>query len=254
MDIKYITTLKAILETGSFQKAAFRLNYTQSTVTFHIQQLEQEFSYKLFEKIGRKMVFTQAGHDILPHIDSILRELQWIQNYGKDMSEMKGTIRIGMPDALLCYGMQPVLTAFRKQAPCVELIIPSLNCYDIHEGIINGVIDIGVHCKMGSYPQTIEEEALTSYYAILVASSHADPDQLDFITPHQRKSINLINTDPNSLHQKRLMKYLEEKDIILNSNIEMWSTDATKISVISDLGIAYLPDYVVEKELKNHTP
>mgnify|MGYP005759662473 FL=1 len=50
MNTKYLLTLKAILETGSFQKAADSLNYTQSTVTFQMKQLEEELSIKLFEK------------------------------------------------------------------------------------------------------------------------------------------------------------------------------------------------------------
>jgi Transcriptional regulator len=60
MDLKYLTTIKTILETGTFQKAANRLNYTQSTVTFQIQQLESELGMKLFERIGRRMVLTEA--------------------------------------------------------------------------------------------------------------------------------------------------------------------------------------------------
>lgn len=41
MEIKYLNTFKAILETGSFQKAAERLNYAQSTITLQMQLLEQ---------------------------------------------------------------------------------------------------------------------------------------------------------------------------------------------------------------------
>lgn len=65
MNTKYLYTIKTVLETGSFQKAASKLNYTQSTVTFHIQQIEQELDIKLFDRIGRKMVLTQAGREIL---------------------------------------------------------------------------------------------------------------------------------------------------------------------------------------------
>lgn len=74
MNTKNLLTLKTILETGSFQKAANKLNYTQSTVTFQMKQLEEELSIKLFEKIGRKMELTQAGKDILPYIDTVLKE------------------------------------------------------------------------------------------------------------------------------------------------------------------------------------
>lgn len=149
--------------------------------------------------------------------------------------------------------MQPLLNAFKKEAPNIQLTIQSLNCYAIRESVINGGIDMGIHCNIGGYPQSVIEEELTSYNAILVASPSSDPQQLDFITPHQRKSISLINSDPHSLHHRRLMQYLEQKDIIVNSDIEMWSVEATKISVMSDLGIAYLPDFTIVKELQEGT-
>jgi DNA-binding transcriptional LysR family regulator len=43
------------------------LGYTQSTVTSQIQQLEQELSIKLFEKIGRNMVLTSLGKELMPY-------------------------------------------------------------------------------------------------------------------------------------------------------------------------------------------
>ena len=61
MNTKNLETLMAIIETGSFQKAATRLDYTPSAVTSQIKQLENELSIKLFEKIGRKMELTQAA-------------------------------------------------------------------------------------------------------------------------------------------------------------------------------------------------
>ncbi len=50
MDLRRFITLKTVVEEGSFLRASQKLCCTQSTVTFHIQQLEQEFSVQLFEK------------------------------------------------------------------------------------------------------------------------------------------------------------------------------------------------------------
>ena len=52
MELKYLNTFRMIVEEGGFSKAAERLNYTQSTITFQIGQLERELSVRLFEKIG----------------------------------------------------------------------------------------------------------------------------------------------------------------------------------------------------------
>ena len=61
MDIKYLQTFKMIVNEGSFTKAAAKLNYTQSTITFHMKQLEQEISIQIFEKIGRNYIMLQNG-------------------------------------------------------------------------------------------------------------------------------------------------------------------------------------------------
>ena len=61
MELKYLRTFQTIIEEGSFSKAAEKLNYTQSTITFQIGQLEKELSVKLFEKACRRMLPTKAG-------------------------------------------------------------------------------------------------------------------------------------------------------------------------------------------------
>lgn len=50
MDLKYLHTFRTIIDEGGFGRAAEKLNYTQSTITFQIGQLEQELSTSLFEK------------------------------------------------------------------------------------------------------------------------------------------------------------------------------------------------------------
>ncbi|OQY40923.1 MAG: hypothetical protein B6227_06410 [Fusobacteriia bacterium 4572_74] len=101
-----LQTLKVISETGSFLNAAQQLNYAQSTITFQMQQLEQELSVKLFEKIGRKMTITQAGKDIIPLIDNIFKSIEQLENYNKGINELTGTLKVAMPETLLTYKMQ----------------------------------------------------------------------------------------------------------------------------------------------------
>lgn len=251
MELKYLNTLKTILETGSFQNAARKLNYTQSTVTFQMQQLEQELSIKLFEKIGRKMILTQVGQELLPYIDTVLQSTEQICNYGKSISEMTGTLRVAIPESFLSYKMQPILKAFREQAPNVQLILKAMNCYAIQDEIINGGVDIGVHYDVGGYPYTVLTELLADFELTLVASSVIASEQLDFLKQHQRKPLNLISSDRCSIYQKMFDRYLQEKNIILNTIMELWSIEATKKSVVSNLGIAYLPKFTVEEELKS---
>ena len=117
MELKYLHTFRVIVEEGSFSKAAERLHYTQSTITFQIGQLEQELSTRLFEKIGRKMVLTKAGEHLIPYVDEVLSSVDKLRNFEEDLTECQGDLRVGVGETLLCYHLPPILKAFHRQAP-----------------------------------------------------------------------------------------------------------------------------------------
>lgn len=251
MNTKNLLTLKTILETGSFQKAADKLNYTQSTVTFQMKQLEEELSIKLFEKIGRKMELTQAGKDILPYVDTILQGIEQINNYGKNLSEIKGSLKLAIPDSILIYTMQPFIQKFLHEAPNVQLVINSIPSGEINQSVVDGTADIGINCEKVSYPDTVIHKKMGTYRVLLVAAPFVNSELLDFITPHQRKPFSLICNEPDGYYQLEMDKYLEEKDIILNPYMKVQSIEAVKRCVMNNLGIAVVPSYSVVDELKN---
>lgn len=251
MDTKNLVTFMTILETGSFQKAATQLNFAPSTVTSQIRQLEDEFSIQLFEKVGRKMELTQAGKDILPYVEKILQSVEQIVNYHKDASELTGTLRLVAPDSIFIYVMQPVIKAILHDAPHIQLIINSCPSDDINEAIVNGSADIGIDCDKGNFPDSVLHPASGPFQACLIGSPFLNPRELDFVTPHQRKPVGMIFNEPNANYQKRIEKYLGGKDIVLRSSMKLQSIEAVKRSVMNNLGIAYVPKFSVEEELKS---
>ncbi len=251
MNTKSLVTFKTILEVGSFQKAADKLGYTQSTVTFQIKQLEEELALKLFEKIGRRMELTQAGKDIMPYVDMILQGTEQISNYGKSLSEITGSLKLAIPDSILIYNMQAFMQAFTHEAPNVQLIVNSIQSGEINPSIADGTADIGINCEKDSYPDSVVHKKLGKYKAVLVASPFANNNLLDFITPHQRKPISLICNEPDGYYQLDMDKYLSEKDILLNPPMKVQSIEAVKRCVMNNLGIAVVPTYSIGEELKN---
>ena len=246
-----MVTFKTILEVGSFQKAADKLGYTQSTVTFQIKQLEEELALKLFEKIGRRMELTQAGKDIMPYVDMILQGTEQISNYGKSLSEISGSLKLAIPDSILIYNMQPFMQAFTHEAPNVQLVVNSIQSGEINLSIADGTADIGINCEKDSYPDSVVHKKLGKYKAVLVASPFANNNLLDFITPHQRKPISLICNEPDGYYQLDMDKYLSAKDILLNPPMKVQSIEAVKRCVMNNLGIAVVPTYSIGEELKN---
>ena len=94
MDLRYLQTFKEIVREGSFSGAARKLSYTQSTITFHMDQLEKELDTMLFEKVGRRMVLTKAGEEFIPYVEEVLSALDKMKNFQSDLAECKGTLRL----------------------------------------------------------------------------------------------------------------------------------------------------------------
>ncbi len=251
MNTKNLETLMTIIETGSFQKAATRPDYTPSAVTSQIKLLENELSIKLFEKIGRKMELTQAGKDVLPFIEAILHNVEQLNNYKKDISEITGTLRLVAPDSIFIYNMQPIIKAILHTAPNIRLIVNSLPSHEINQAIVDGSADIGIDCDKGSFPESLIHKSLRSVAACLIASPFIDPREADFIMPHQRKPFAIIGNEPKANYQTALNEYLESKDIVLRPFMKFQSIEAVKRSVMNDLGIAYVPKFSVEDELRD---
>lgn len=252
MELKYLVTFKTILQCGSFLEAAQKLNYTQSTITFQMQQLERELHVQLFEKIGRKMAVTQAGRELAPYVDEVLQSVERLSNYGKEYAALSGTLQVAAAETLLTYQMQPILKRFREQAPGVKLSIRCENCYRIRDEVLRGGVDIGVHYDVGGYGGSMTVQPLAEFPITLVAAPQRQWSGLAFGTD-SRQPIPLITNDRNGIYQRIMERWLSRRRIVLENVIELGNTETVKSCVAGDLGIALLPRFAVERQLADGT-
>ncbi|GFZ30223.1 LysR family transcriptional regulator [Clostridium zeae] len=252
MDIRHLKTFKCIIEEGSFSNAALKIGYTQSTVTSQIQQLEQELSIKLFEKIGRNMILTPLGKELISYTDQLLETVKKIESIGKSDNIPRGDLKIAIADSLMSYKLQNVLSLFKQKAPNVKISIVSLNCFVINEMLLKGEMDIGLLYDVGTYKESLTSVELTEFPLVLVCSPSFDQGKADFCTPNQVIDTSLVINEPNCIYRRIFENYLRDNNITLNNTIELWSIEAIKNCVSSNLGISFLPRFVVEDELKNN--
>ena len=252
MELKYLQTFETIIEEGSFKKAAEKLNYTQSTITFQVGQLEQELSVKLFERAGRRMVLTKAGEQLYPYVKDALSSIGRLHCFRNDLEEYKGTLRIGVGETILCYRLPPVLKKFHDRAPNTRLFLQSMNCYDIRDALLDGTLDIGVFYEnVGGFGDNLTLFPFGNYAMSLVASPEIKKEYSDFITPNQNIPLPFIINEQNCIFRQIFERYLQRKSIVLDHTIELWSIPTIKNLVKSSVGISYLPTFALEDELKN---
>lgn len=251
MDIHQLRSFKTIVEKGNFQDAANELNYSLSAISYQMQQLENEIKFPLFEKIGRRMVPTEQALKLIPHIKKILDEIEQIHLLNAKNRKVEGSLTISVSDSILTYLIQPVLKEFIRQAPGVQLKLKVKNSYDIQKEVVRNEIDLGIHYDVFGYDKRIKVIEIKDFSIGLMVSPDFPTSERDFNTENQIKNSCIINNDPNAVYQIYLSNYLKEKNLKFSGQIlEVWSIEATKQSVMNNLGAACLPHFVLTKELE----
>lgn len=248
--MRRLMTLKTVVEEGSFARAANKLCCTQSTITFQIQQLEQELSLRLFEKIGRRMILTESGRNILPHVYELMRVMDGLRQAALDKDEPAGELRIAAGETLLSYKIPAVLQRFKQRAPGVRLSLQSLNCYAIRDALLADEVDLGIFYRVGN------DSALTlQHYGeqplVLVASPQLT--DVDFTRPGQHIPVSFIINEPQCIFRQIFESTLRQRQITLDNTIELWSIESIKQCVAGNLGVSFLPRFTVENELTTGT-
>lgn len=246
MDLRRLVTLKTVVEEGSFARAANKLCCTQSTITFQIQQLEQELSLKLFAKIGRRMILTEAGRNILPHVHELMRVMDGLRLAAQDQEEPAGELRIAAGETLLSYKIPGVLQRFKSKAPGVRLSLQSLNCYVIRDALLADEVDLGVFYRVGN-DNALTIESYGEQPLALVASPQLTG--MDFTRADQHIPVSFIINEPQCVFRQIFESALRQRGITMDNTIELWSIESIKQCVAGNLGVSFLPRFTVEREL-----
>ena len=252
MELKYLETFRTIVEEGGFSKAAKKLGYTQSAITFQVDQLEAELSVRLFDKIGRRMVLTKAGERLVSYVEDALEAVDRLRSFNTDLKEYREDLRVGAGETLLCYGLPGMLREFHRKAPEARLFLKSMNCYDIRDELFKGNLDLGIFYEdVGGVRPGLCTRTMGIYPVVLAASPRVKAMYPDFITPNRELSVPFIINEPACIFRQMFEAYLQEKSIRLDHTIELWSIHTIKNLVKNDVGITFLPRFAVAEELES---
>jgi DNA-binding transcriptional LysR family regulator len=88
MDLRHVRTFVTVAELGTVSKAALQLHIAQPALSRHISDLEAELGLKLFDRVGRRLLLTGEGEELL-------RDCRGLLNYATGISERAQDLRRG---------------------------------------------------------------------------------------------------------------------------------------------------------------
>ena len=145
MDVSNLKAFLAVAETGSFSSASEQLFLTQPAISKRIATLETELETALFDRIGRQVTLTQAGKALLPRAQKILIESEDSTRIIRNLSgEVSGLLSIGTSHHIGLHRLPPVLRAFTKAYPDVELDIHFMDSEEVCRAVEHGDLELGI--------------------------------------------------------------------------------------------------------------
>ena len=97
LDTDQLRSFVAIVDTGSFTRAADRVNKTQSAVSMQIRRLEEQLGRPLFAKLGRGVRLTEDGEKLIDFARQML-QVEAAAFASVSRKALAGRIRLGIPD------------------------------------------------------------------------------------------------------------------------------------------------------------
>ena len=100
MELRNLITFIHVAELGSFSKAAKVLDYSQSTISFQIKQLEDELGCLLFERINHTITLTERGRQLVSYAHRIRALTDEFRDNLETEKDYVGHIHIVTPDSV----------------------------------------------------------------------------------------------------------------------------------------------------------
>ena len=118
MEIRYLRDFLVVAETQNFLEAAAILYCSQATLTKHIQRLELDLGFTLFDRTTRKVSINKNGEMLLPYAREITELYERLTAQVKESkNDSDQTLTIGSIPALAQYNITELLVSFKKTNP-----------------------------------------------------------------------------------------------------------------------------------------
>ncbi len=247
VELKELRSLIALSELGSISLVADHVHLSPPAVHKQLKTLEGELGVLLYEKAGKQLQLTQAAKILLPHIKELLAHYGFALEVLDEWKGLKrGLVRIGTGPS--SYVLPAILKHFRHTYPKIEVLVETANTPALLEELQKGSLDMALVVSADlSERHDFIIEAAWNFEMILVSQFKQLPPRPRLADLKDRR---FILFRQGSRMQEPIDRYFaanmfEPKVVMRFDNAEF-----IRSMVQSGLGIALLPLWVVQRDLK----
>jgi DNA-binding transcriptional LysR family regulator len=145
MELRHVRYFLAIVDTGSFTRAASVLGIAQPALSQALNRMERELGIRLFERSRRGATLTPAGLAIVDDMRLSVARLDAAAHRASEIGAQRaGRLTIGFVSAALFDTLPRAIRALRAAAPDIELVMREMSNAEQASALERGEIDIGL--------------------------------------------------------------------------------------------------------------
>jgi DNA-binding transcriptional LysR family regulator len=232
----------------SFTRAADALFLTQPGISKHIKDLEEYYGMRLFDRLGKRVVLTQAGKILYGKTETIFTMIDQVKVEIDEMQGLnRGVLHIGASITIGIYILPGVLRRFKSSYPNINVNLDIALNNQIAEMVIDNSVDIGFLGASVSEDRLKLEPFFKDELVLIVPSNH-EWVQRSTIEPHELLRHPFIFSRKGSGTRKIIEERLGQIGITLKNTMEFGNTEAVKKAVEAGLGIAIISKLSLSRE------
>lgn len=250
LTLHQLRAFQAVAKYQSITKASIAMNMTQPAVSIQLKNLQEQFSVPLTEIIGKKIHITEFGQELVDTAERIFAEMESIET---KMLELKGLlggkIRISSVSTGK-YIIPYLMSDFMQIHPHVDISLEVSNRYNVFAHLQENSTDLAL---VSILPDDLDLESISiaenNWYLACAF------DKIDFFKKEIEKEnwqkVPMILREKGSGTRTTMEKFFSERDIAIESKMELATNEAVKQAVMAGLGVSVLSNFSMTQELKD---
>ena len=250
LDSRQLRAFTVLARTGSFTRTAQELHLTQSAISYAMKALEEEIGCRLLDRVGKSVLLTQAGEQLLARAEKILDEMTAarleLSHLGKWGSSR---LRIGASTTACQYVLPAVLREFKESFPRCAISIEPGDTPEAIASLRAHRIDLAVNLEPRreeslEFRPLFTDELLFALSPIHPWAKAGRVPRDDIARQHY------ILYGKTSYTFQMIEEYFREEKIVLHSLLDLGNMEAIKELVKLGLGISIIAPWTAKKELE----
>ncbi|EPO1787450.1 DNA-binding transcriptional regulator YafC [Cronobacter turicensis] len=237
----------AVVESGSFSRAAEQLNLTNSAVSRAVKKLEMKLGVSLLNRTTRQLNLTEEGERYFRRVQQVLQEMASAETELMESRQTpRGLLRIDAATPVILHLLLPMIKPFRERYPEVTLSLVSSETFI---NLIERKVDVAIRAGTLTDSSLRARPLFISYRKIVASpdylARHGVPETICDLKEH----ICLGFTEPVSLNTWPVA--CEDGQLLeITPGMTSNSGETLKQLCLTGNGIACLSDYMIDKEIK----